>query len=201
MTFVSTGSGQVGVLNNRGVFRSLRTGPVLTDIAESKQGAVFGVNFGSLFRINRRSGAATFVGRLGTNDMNALEFDAQGRLYGAGGSGFYRINTRTGRANLVSRISRFNSSGDIAYDARRNRFFATSNARSFSTDDLFSITPGGRASRVGAIGRSNIFGLDVEDNKLLGYTAGGVEITINVRTGRGTFKRNLQISSSIFGIG
>ncbi|MBD2067571.1 hypothetical protein H6F93_08495 [Leptolyngbya sp. FACHB-671] len=201
MTYVSTGSGQVGVLNSRGVFRSLRTGPVLTDIAESKGGAVFGVNFGSLFRINRRSGAATRIGSLGTNNMNALEFDAQGRLYGAGGNGFYRINTNTGRATLVSRISRFNSSGDIAYDARRNRFFATSNARTATTDDLFSITPGGRASRVGAIGRRNIFGLDVKDNRLLGYTPGGVEITISMRTGRGTFKRNLQISSPIFGIG
>jgi len=201
MTFVSTGSGQVGVLDNRGVFRPLRTGPVLTDIAESKQGAVFGVNFGSLFRINRRSGAATRVGSLGTNNMNALAFDAQGRLYGAGGAGFYRINITTGRATLISRIPRFNSTGDIAFDARRNRFFATSNARSSLTDDLFSITPGGRASRVGQIGRRNIFGLTVEDNKLLGYTPGGVEITINVRTGRGTFKRNLQISSPIFGIG
>jgi hypothetical protein len=133
--------------------------------------------------------------------MNSLEFDSRGRLYGAGGNGFYRINTRTGAATLISRISRFNSSGDIAYDARRNRFFATSNARTPTTDDLFSITPGGRASRVGAIGRRNIFGLDVQDNKLLGYTPGGVEITINVKTGRGTFKRNLQISSPIFGIG
>ena len=190
MTILSTNSGEVGRLV-RGSFRTLSRGSSFTDIA-SRKGQLFGITFGSLYRINRSSGNATFVGNLGVGDMNGLTFGAKGRLYGTGGSGFYRINAKTGRAKRVASIPNFLSSGDVAYDSKRDRFFATSNS-SFSSDQLLSITPRGRASVIGSIGFRDVFGLTFKSKQLLGYTASGQEIRINLKTGSGKVRQQINL--------
>lgn len=190
MTKLSLSNGQFGTLNKQGGFVSQGTGSItFTDIAESKQGRLFGITFNSLFRLNNRSGSVTPVGNLGRGNMNALGFDNKNQLYGAGGSGFYRINTRTGKAKLVKNISGFLSTGDLAFHATRDLFFATS--ASISGDELFAISRQGKATRIGNIGFSNVFGLTLEQGKLTGYTPQGQQIRINIQTGKGRFQKRI----------
>jgi len=198
--FLAVTSQQIGPINTVTASVSLRPGRsvTLTDIASNNQGALFGITFGSLYRLNRSSGAARFVGSLGTSGMNALGFTPSGALYAAGNSGFYRVNIRTGRATLIRRISGFSSSGDIAFDPRTGRFLATSS--SGSSDTLYSIALNGNARRIGSIGFGNVYGLSFNQGVLFGYTSDRRQITINRGTGRGTFRRFVRGTSSfIFG--
>ncbi|PSB23127.1 hypothetical protein C7B76_00965 [filamentous cyanobacterium CCP2] len=190
MTILSTNSGEVGRLVGRN-FRTLGVGPSFTDIA-ARKGQLLGITFGSLYRINRSSGNATFVGNLGVGDMNGLTFGPKGKLYGTGGTGFYRINIKTGRAKRVASIPNFLSSGDITYDSKNGRFLATSNS-SFGSDRLLAITPKGRADIIGNIGFRDVFGLTFKGKRLLGYTARGQEIRINLKTGAGKARQQINL--------
>lgn len=190
MTKISLSSGELGSLNPQRQFVSGSSNSFgFTDIAESKQGKLFGISFNSLFRINGRSGAVTPVGRLGRSNMNALGFDDQNQLYAAGGSGFYRVNTKTGKAKLVKNITVFFSTGDLAFHPTRDLFFATS--FSASGDDLFAISREGKATRIGNTGFSNVFGLTLEKGKLTGYTTQGQQIKINIQTGKGRLQKQI----------
>lgn len=199
MTLLSTSDGRWGVLKGNSL--SVRgRGVTFTDIAESKDGKLFANTFSELYKL-KRSGQSKLVGSLGLFGINALEFDSKGRLFGAAQSGgFYRINQRTGEATLISQSSNFTSTGDLAYDASQNRFFATSREFGASSDSLFSISTKGKFTLVGDIGFSNVFGLTLNGDNLLGYTAQNQEIVVNQRNGSGTFKRNIKAGSgAIYG--
>lgn len=194
MTLISASNGQWGFLKGN-TLQVRGTGRTFLDIAQSKDGKIFAVTGSSLYRLSR-SGQSSFVGSLGVDSMNALGFDAKGNLFGAAGQGFYRINQGTGRATLVRQIPGFSSSGDIAFDASRKQFFATSRSLGSLSDVLVSITPKGKARRVGNIGFRDVYGLRFDRGTMVGYTVRNQEISINLVSGAGRFRRIVRVGGS-----
>ena len=101
-----TSTGEFEVIGNLGV--------TLTDIAMSANGELYGISFGSLYRVDAGTAETKFVGNLGRNDMNGLGFDDDGRLLATGylGSFIYEVNTETGKMASLGDFSA-RSSGDL----------------------------------------------------------------------------------------
>jgi len=190
----------------------VRTGdgfaPVITDLAVSPEGNLWGVSFDRLYQIDKATGTATEVGTLGVFGANALGFDANGALFGATTDGsFIKIDTRTGTASVLGSLgSGFVSWGDIAF-APDGRLFGT--VRTIGgTGLLVLIDPtNGRATPVSpatGIGFDNVWGLTFVGNDLFGLTTSlapgsGQLIKIDVSAGTGMFVRNLSFNA--FGAG
>ena len=204
-TLVSTSSGQIGSINNlSGEFTSLATGAVLSDIASSQTGQVFGIssfsNNGELYSVNLETGSFQSIGNLGVSGIDSLAFDPDGVLYGASGSDFYTIDTVTGVASQVADLGDpFTSSGDLVFDREQNLFWATSNTP--DADTLFSITLDGIATEVGNIGFDEVYGISIDlQGNLIGYTSDRQQLAIDRETGAGTVQQSVTgLSSSIFG--
>ena len=96
------------------------TGAALTDIAfNPKDGKLYGVTFTGFYRVNTTTGKATFIGKLGISDANALVFNGQGVAYteGVNSSELYTINTTTGKVSPVGSTKPFKSAGDLTFYA------------------------------------------------------------------------------------
>ncbi len=155
-------------------------GEVITDIAFSPTGDLYGISFASLFRIDATTAAATRVGALGKNLENALVFGADGTLYASGGDGLLsRVNTSTGLETTIGRIG-FGSAGDLAFNGGSLYMSSTS-------DQLVRVNlTNGSGSAVGPLGFSGVFGLATGDNGVLYGVSGSTILTINPATGAGT---------------
>lgn len=93
-------------------------GVVLTDIGfDPKNGELYGLSFSSFYRVNQKTGKATFIGNLGISDANALVFDGQGVAYteGVDSAELYTINVSTGRVKAVGSTSPYKSAGDLTF--------------------------------------------------------------------------------------
>ncbi|NEP52426.1 MAG: PEP-CTERM sorting domain-containing protein [Moorea sp. SIO3C2] len=191
-SFLSTGIGQVGKIDtSTGTFTPLnKNGITFFDIALSNNGDLFGVTISALHSIDKNTGLSSQIGNLGVF-LNALDFSNENVLYGAGDDSFYTIDTASGAASLVAKIPNFISSGDIAFDSVNNQFFATSLSVDGSSDILFSIAKDGKATEIGSIGFSDIYGLFFENGTLFGYTGDQQQITIDPTTGAGSFSQNV----------
>jgi hypothetical protein len=96
------------------------TGAALTDIAfNPKDGQLYGVTFTGFYRVNTTTGKATFIGKLGISDANALVFDGQGVAYteGVNSPELYTINITTGKVSRVGSTKPFKSAGDLTFYA------------------------------------------------------------------------------------
>jgi uncharacterized repeat protein (TIGR01451 family) len=200
-SIIGTLDGKIGTVDaTSGNFVQIATSNLdFYDIALSNSGQLFGITFSNLYKIDPNSGSASFIGNFGLGSsvgLNALEF-ANNTLYAAAdGANLYTINVNTGTANLVANLgSQFDSSGDLAFDAANNRFFATSTGT--TSDSLFSISLTGQATKIGDIGFTNVFGLSFENGNLIGFTEDKKRITINSTTGTGTFDKNLTSVSGL----
>jgi hypothetical protein len=95
-----------------------KEGVVLTDIGfDPKNGALYGITFSAFYRLNIKTGKATFIGDLGINDANALVFDGQGVAYteGVNSSELYTINVSTGHVKSIGSTKPFKSAGDLTF--------------------------------------------------------------------------------------
>lgn len=95
-----------------------KEGVVLTDIGfNPKDGNLYGVSFTALYRVNTKTGKATFIGNLGISDANALVFNGQGVAYteGVNSTELYTINTKTGHVSAVGSSKPFKSAGDLTF--------------------------------------------------------------------------------------
>lgn len=183
---VNTATGAATFIGNMGT--------VMTDIAFSPSGSLFGVTFTDLYRIDPNTGASTLIGSLGVNDSNALEFDLNGTLFMASfGSTLLRtVDTTTGATTVVGDMG-VSSSGDLAFDPSSGKLFLS--ARSFQ-DVLYLIEPSTAASTmVGDIGFVNVYGMDFYGNTLFGLTIGGYLISINTTSGAGTLVANTGVAA------
>jgi hypothetical protein len=154
------------------------------DIAFSPSGQLYGAHLAnsvySLYSINPITAASTFIGNL-ERTINGLEFRANGVLYGSGNNGLYTINTVTGLASLVGVNGGYFSAGDLAFAPDDSLFMTT------TTNELVKVNPAtGGATLVGAMGYSDVFGIDFIGSTLYGITAGGQLITISTVTGAGS---------------
>jgi hypothetical protein len=117
---VTDASGQLATitLGTYSVHRIGHEGVVLTDIGfNPKDGQLYGVSFSAFYRVDRRTGKATYIGPLGISDANALVFDGHGKAYTAGvnHSELYTINLSTGRVSPMRATSPFRSAGDLTF--------------------------------------------------------------------------------------
>jgi hypothetical protein len=173
------------------------TGLVMTDLAVSPTGELYGVTMGSeaaLYSIDT-SGATPSVtligatGSLGVGDANSLDFDASGALYLAGsGSTLLRtVDLTTGTTSVVGDMN-YAASGDIAFGADGTLYMSSQGTDS---DDLIAITLAAdgtfsSAAPLGSIGFDGVWGLDFVGQTLYGTTIDKEMITIDTATGVGT---------------
>lgn len=185
--------------------------PVITDVARSPDGSLWGISFTRLYRLDTLTAIATEVGSssLGLQSANALGFDSDANLYGATGfiGRLLRIDTVTGRATVVGSFgSGFTSWGDIAF-APDGTLFATVKVTG-EAGTLVTVDPtNGEARYVSqgtAIGFGNVWGLAFVGPTLYGLTTDvesgkGQLIVIDTNEGTGTLVRELDFNA--FGAG
>ena len=156
-------------------------GSVMTDIAFSPTGNLYGVDLGNFYSINATTGVSTLIGSLGTS-VNSLVFDASGTLYAANKS-LYTINVGTGAATLVGNGgTSYSSSGDLAFVG--GNLYLSSVGIGDNLMRLDSAT--GVGTLVGSIGFSSVFGLATDNNINLYGMSGTQVINVNVSTGAGS---------------
>jgi hypothetical protein len=169
-------------------------GEVMTDIAFSPTGQLFGTSFTSLYRINSSTGAATFVGAHGIDPgMNALVFQADGTLLGAHfvSRDLFSIDVNTGAASSLGTTG-FRSAGDLAFHGG-HLYLASHNddeadgANPGDIDSLVEIDQGTiDGTLIGAFGFSNVFGLATGSDNVLYALSGTLVLTVDPSTGAAT---------------
>ena len=165
-----------------------RMAEVMTDVAISPTGELFGITFTDLYRIDPVTANTNHVGSLGLGlfgDANALEFDTVGNLYLATISGELReVDTITGVTSLVMNVAP--SSGDLGFAPDGTLLLASRNAQSVNDDLVLIDLPGGTYTTLGSIGFPEVFGLAFSDGMLFGFNDVGEVFSIDVSTGAGT---------------
>ena len=194
-------------------------GVVMTDIAFSPSGELFGISPpDDLYRIglsertpdNPDSIPSTLIGSLGiTNrgpigrrDVYSLEFDSDGTLFFAtfapfAGGELGTVNIVTAEPALVGIIG-FNNGGDLAFAPDGRLFMNETPPSGLMLDPnrsrpnrLIEIDPSnGRGTLLGSIGFRNVFGMDFVGDTLFGHTLQGELISIDTATGAGTLVAN-----------
>lgn len=173
---IDIANGNVNVIGNMGV--------AMTDIAFDPNGQLWGIDFMSLYKIDKSTANRTSVGVLGTS-ANSLVFDTSGTLYAANTS-LYKVNTATGIASLVGNGGHpYASSGDLAF-VDGNIFLSSGGG-----DKLVKINTGnGAGTLIGNIGFSSVFGLASPNGTDLYGMSGTQVLSINPATGAGTSIHN-----------
>lgn len=171
---VDVTTGTANVIGNMGV--------VMTDIAFSPTGALYGLTFTGLYSINPTTAAATFIGNHNVPGGNALVFGTDGTLYAAGfnSTSLFTVNPSTGATTSLG-VTGFASGGDLA-------FFAGDLYLASSASQLVKIDLGNVANTVlvGAFGVGGVFGLATGDDGNLYAVAGTSIYTVNAATGAAT---------------
>jgi hypothetical protein len=196
---VSTGGAQLATVDVATGATTIigNTGVVLTDIAFSPTGDLFGISFTSLYRVNPTTAATTLVGGLGavSGTANALVFGSDGTLYMAG-STLYTVNTLTGGSTAIGSGIGFQSGGDLAF-VGGNLYLASNGSQ------LIQVNVGtGVGTLIGNLGVANMFGLATPDNATLYGVAGQNVYLVNTGTGAATFQStfNPTLSGGAFGL-
>jgi hypothetical protein len=184
IVYLCDSAGRLGTidLKTRAVHVIGNLGVVLTDIAFAPSGKLFGVSFGSFYRVNTRTGKATRISALRAAGTNALAFDRAGRSVTASFSrtGLFRI----GAAKPFATDGGLLSAGDFAFSGD-HMYFSTSNNQLVD----FVVDPdSGKPVSFTAHpdGISNLFGLAVTaPGQLYGF-ANTTLYKLDPSTGHGT---------------
>jgi hypothetical protein len=164
------------------------SGVLLTDLAiNPKTGAAFAISFTDLYSINLTTGKVTDIGPLDAPGMNALTFSSNGTLYAMSSdtTDLYTIDLKSGKATVVFDTG-YISSGDLAFNTDGTLYLTTAS-------DLVKINVSGKkATDVGSLGVSDLFGLVIDSSGQF-YAAQGsnrgptaVMYRINKTTGHAT---------------
>lgn len=91
-------------------------GAIMTDVAVSPSGELFGVSFNKLYSIDPETAESTEIGALGGFGMNSLTFTPDGQLYGGAynSTNLFSIDVNTGQASPAGTMGE-QSSGDLVY--------------------------------------------------------------------------------------
>lgn len=130
---------------------------VVTNTLYGNTSVGFGAANDGLYSIDMNTGAATYVGDIGFNQVYALAFNNSGMLYGVdGGGNLITIDKTTGAGTQVGSTGQI-FVFDIAFRPEDNVLFAVETG----TSSLFTINPAtGVASLVGSYGSTtNLVGL------------------------------------------
>ncbi len=172
------------------------TGVVLTDIAFSPTGDLYGISFSGLYSVNTSNGATSLIGGFGSisGTANALVFGADGTLYMAGTS-LYSLNTLTGAASAIGSIG-YQSGGDLA-------FIGSDLYMASSTNQLVEVdVTTGVGSLIGSLGVGSMFGLATPDNVNLYGVAGQSVYLVDTSSGAASFQSSFSptLSGGAFGL-
>lgn len=152
----------------------------MTDIAIDLNGYMFGGSYTALYRVNPLTAEVTFVGSL-ADEMTGLTFVSDGRLVGAG-YGVSFVDTSNGQLTELVPEGRYQTSGDIVGLPDGMLYWTVRGG-----DDLVVVDPNnGRATRVGDVGWSSVYGLGYAYGVLYGFTSQGRVIEIDATTGQAT---------------
>ena len=167
-------SGAASVIGNTGSI-----GP-FTDLAVSPTGALWGITFSTLYKINPNTAALTLVGDHGVSAANALAFASDGTLYLASSSSatLYTVNTSSGVATALPGGMGTNSAGDLAFNSGQLYLAGTNN-------QLVRITLGTTVSgtNVGPFGVADVYGLTTDSLGRLIAISGRTFYQTNTTTG------------------
>lgn len=158
------------------------TGVVLTDIAFDPEGELWGISFTNLYRINKDTGAASWVGPTGVQDGNSLVFGSDGTLYSGGRSTtqLNTIDTTSGNATSIGDVG-FRSAGDLAFNSGDLYMSSVSNILV-----KIAIEPTVSGTGIGPIGFVNVFGMATADHETLYGISETQVFAMDVSTGQGT---------------
>jgi hypothetical protein len=182
----------------------VRIGPITDDhrdmgmegLAFSSSLGLFGAEDGTLYSINEGTGHATSMGALGVNLTALVDDPANGILYGAAGNRLYTVDTSNGQASLVGSGSQPGGHGKdaLAFDSSGDLY---ETGGGHGPNSLYLIDPAtGASTRIGApgaIGFNEVDGLAFVDGTMYGFTATGLEITINLSDGVGSFFQSVYV--------
>lgn len=222
----------VGTVGESGIYFGL-SGPssssyILEDVALSSDGQLYGINghlVPLLVRIDPSlEGSFQYksIGYVnGTSDadlpliVKGLEFGADKKLYGLGAKDtkiqFFQLDPDTNKITKATNLPQgLLSTGDLVYDAAKNRFLVTS-AYTPTTDALWQIpadNPSG-ATRIGQIGFTGVEGISFENGQLTGFTKNivgsysdsrivGSRIKIDAVSGLGTLDKAITLLDGSF---
>ncbi len=156
------------------------TGVVMTDVAFAPDGKLYGISFGTLYRIDPGTGAATTVGNLDISSANAFEIDKDGNAYIASSTdgGLYRVDLDNGDTTLIGNYSSTSvSSGDLAfYDGKL--YLTTANKKILSLDPAT-----GKALSSVSISVEEMYGLEQSGSTLYGF-AGSTFYSVDPKSGK-----------------
>lgn len=181
--------------------------PVITDLALTPTGILYGVSFDTLYIIDKTTAIATPVGSgLGFTDVNALASDSIGNLFASGfvePSFLLGVSISTGLATTIGPYGTgFISSGDLVFSPN-GILYATVLDPNITNTVLVTVDQNsGIANRVNSIndsGFTNIWGLSFVGGQLYGLTSDingiGILLLIDINTGQGSFVRNINFSA------
>jgi hypothetical protein len=187
---IGTVNADTGAIHNPISLLDPQNQPVfLTDIAFNPNGDLYGIDFGTLYRIDKATGATTQIGALLAGDLNAptlndpvngLSFGPDGTLYASSENRIlYAIDPDTAVATQIFDTG-FTSGGDLAF--HQGRLYYTD-----GTNLIFLDLAHNNAIKIGPIGASQpVFGLAEGDNGVLYAVAGQDVYAVDTLTGAGT---------------
>ena len=178
--------GTVDVASGRATILLQDMEHVLTDIAFTPGGELYGIDFDTLYQIHLASGQLEEIGLHGVPGGNALVFDAAGTMYAAGfrNDGLYEVDPDTADSTLVGDMG-YRSAGDLVF--HNGELFLAS-----TTDELVKIDLANSAAgtAIGPFGYSDVFGLASAGNGNLYGTAGTTVFEVDLSTGAGIKPRS-----------
>ena len=145
---------------------------MLTDIAMSSSGELYGVSFNTLFKIDANDARTVKVGSLGRGDINALTFTADGQLLAAGfaGKGVYSVNLDTAQMSLVGDFGA-RAAGDLSM--HEGQIYLSTNEGDLRTMDYVDGKLSQEYTIVAQVDRLT-YGLASQEGEL--YTVVGTEL-------------------------
>ena len=166
----------------------------MTDLAVTPDGKVYTVSRTGVYSVDQNTGAASKLATLGsTTSAVALTFRLDGKLLAADQSGnVIIIDTTNGSTTSLGKYSTtggYDTAGDLVAVADGTMYGVSTKAPNVSDPSNVLIkvnTSTAKASTVGSIGYTGVFGTAYSGGRVLAFTKTGQIIQINPATGDGT---------------
>lgn len=159
-----------------------RMAEVMTDIAFSPDGRLYGVSFTGFYEIDPQTAEIELLMRHGVSCGNALAVDSLGLAYvmGCNGGTLTRLDPVAGEGAVISNVG-FASSGDLAFVDGQLMLAATGPGG----DRLVAIdAKSGEAREVGRFGVGAVYGMVADGAGRVFAGAGDAAYQVDVATGR-----------------
>ncbi len=154
-------------------------GTIMTDIAFSPTGDLYGISFGRLYSIDVGTGQATLIGNHAVPGGNTLAFGEDGTLYSAGymSTSLYTINVSNGVTTNLGSMGFF-AGGDLAF--HNDHLYMASLSNKLVDIDLDNLS---NTVAIGSFAVSGVFGLATGNDNNLYAVANTSVFSVNTSTG------------------